>query len=141
MANSTYPFEVEKRLMFVTALINKLARIGVLTDTLVAAATSFQDLLDDIATALKVSGTSNFAYPEPTRILVRYLLAELAFMNSLGLIDDTITAALLTVRGTSAATDLRYLASAVITVTGFDATDEQYIEAAFGQASYTANLT
>lgn len=141
MANSTIEYSAEKRLMFVTALINKLARIGVLTDTLVAASTSFQDLLDDIATALVVSGTNNYLYPEPVRILVRYLLAELAFMNSLGLIDDTITAALLTVRGTSAATDLRYLASSVITINGYSASDESYIEAAFGQSSYTANMT
>ena len=82
MPQSVIDFSAEKRLLFGIALINKLARIGVLTDALVAAATSFQDLLDDLAAAFKVADVGEKYGPE-VKILIRAMSAELAWRFSL----------------------------------------------------------
>lgn len=141
MADSAIDYSQETRLMFVCAIINKLKRLGVLTDALVAAATSFQDLLDDIAAARFVASTTDSKYGEEVTILIRHLEAELKFMESIGLIDNTITTNLTTVNTASASTDLRYLAASKVTVNGFDAADERMAaEAAFGAVSYGSGL-
>jgi hypothetical protein len=140
MANSTINFANEQRCQGACSLINKLKRLGLLTDALVAAATSFQDLLDDIASALVVSGTTNDKYPPIAEQLVRYLLAELSFLNSIGQLSDSNVTSLTTVNTASAGTDLRYRFSSLVTDASFDPAREDYIEAAFGASSYSANL-
>lgn len=141
MAFSVVNYADETRLRFGVALVNRLARQGVLTDALVAAATRFQDLMDDIASAIFQTTTSNELYPEHVKVEVRYLLAELTFLNGLDILTDTVVTNLLTVRGTSAATDLRYNFSSLIADAAFDAADESFVEGAFGASAYTANLT
>src|SRR4051812_4362204 len=119
---STIPVEYEQRLVDLCFVINKLKRIGVLTTTLVAAATSVSDLIARAYAAL-VSGTIPL-YDVEVKINVRELEQGILLLQKLALIDDTIAAALTTVNTASAATDLRYLASNVVTINGFDATAE-----------------
>ena len=138
MANSTVPAETEHRLRFACALIVKLKRIGLLTDVLVAAATSFQDLLDDIVTAFGTTAVP--LYPQEVLIYIRGLEAELTFMQSLGLIDDTITTNLTTVNTADAATDLFYLAQSNIPDNAPARTDESFVEFAVGAVAYGSGL-
>lgn len=140
-SNSIVNYADETRLRFGVSLVNKLARQGVLTDVLVAAATSFQDLMDDIAAALFQTTTNNELYPEEVKTEVRYLLAELSFLNSIGVLTDSVVTSLTTVRGTAAVTDLRWNFYSYITDAGFDPADESFVEGAFGASAYTANLT
>jgi hypothetical protein len=72
MANSTINVADEKRAEFACSLINKGKRLGLLTDALVAGATSLQDLLDDIRTV----ANSATLHPE-VRHIFESLLAEL----------------------------------------------------------------
>lgn len=141
MAFSVVNYADETRLRFGVSLVNKLARQGILTDALVAAATSFQDLMDDIASAIFQTTTNNELYPEHIKTEVRYLLAELTFLNGLDILTDTVVTNLLTVRGTAAVTDLRWNFYSYITDASFDYTDESFVEGAFGASAYTANLT
>lgn len=140
MANSTINFANEQRCQWACGLINRLADLGLLTTTLVGNATSFQDLLDDLSSGLVISGTTNDKYPPIAKQLVRYLLAELSFLNSIGQLSDQNVADLTTVNTASASTDLRYRFSSLVTDASFDAARQDYIEAAFSASSYSANL-
>lgn len=122
----------EIRLKFICSTINKLARLGILTDSLVAAATGIDDLISDAKAAVFVSSTTNNAINEQHRMLLRAFESHIRFMQSLDILTDTIVTNLLTVRGTSAATDLRYLVSSNIIDANFSAADEFYTEEASG---------
>lgn len=132
MANSTIEVSYEKQLQWLCYGINKLARLGILTTTLVAAATSVADLIARAYTALGTAAVP--LYEVEARILVREFEQGILLLQKLALIDDTIAAALTTVNTASAATDLRYLASNVITLNGFDPAQEPLSDAVFAQS-------
>lgn len=140
MANSSVDYSVENRLRFACALIVKLNRIGLLTDALVAAATSFQDLLDDIVAAFFVGATTDAKYPNEVYIYIRALEAELTFMLNIGLLTNTIVTNLTTANTADAATDLFYCAQLPITADPPARTDESFVEWATGAIAYGANL-
>jgi hypothetical protein len=127
MANKLSP-DQEKRLWRGAMVINKLsdtANLGVysiLTPTLVAAATGVSNLIA-LAYAALVNGTTELFGPE-ARKLVEVFEQTIRDMESLGLIDDTITAALTTVNTASAATDLRYLIAGELSDTTLDVTKD-----------------
>lgn len=131
MGNSIINAADEKRAEFACGLINKAKRLGLLTDVLVAAATSFQDLLDDIR-ALAESAT---LHPS-LKFIYQALAAELKWLNGLDILSDSVVTSLTTVNTASAATDLRYNFSSLVQNPQFDASREDYIEAAFGATSY-----
>lgn len=127
MANKLSP-DQERRLWRGTMIINKLSDtsgVGVysiLTPTLVAAATSVTNLIA-LAYAALVSGSTELFGPE-ARKLVQVFEQTVRDMETLGLIDDTIAAALTTVNTASAATDLRFLISTELSDTTLDVTKD-----------------
>jgi len=120
MANKLSP-DQERRLWRGAMVINKLKDVyGVLTNTLVTNCTGVDDLIADTYAAL-VSGTIELFGPE-ARKLVEIFEQTVKDMQALGLIDDTIAAALTTVNTASASTDLRYLISSELSDTTLDCT-------------------
>ena len=93
----------EKQLLRFVPVLNKLCRLLIVTDALVAASTSASDMVARVYAALR-TGTSEKYPPEITKLVERFEQRVL-FMNKIGLINDTIVQAFLTARGTSAATD------------------------------------
>lgn len=127
MANKLSP-DQERRLWRGAMVINKLSDtsgIGVysiLTAALVTAVTGVSDLIADTYAAL-LSGTIEL-YPPEARKLVQVFEQVIRDMEALGLIDDTIAAALTTVNTASAATDLRYLIAGELSDTTLDVTKD-----------------
>lgn len=120
MANKLSP-DQERILWRYAILINILKdTYGILTNTLVTNCTSVSDLIADTYAAL-VSGTNELFGPE-ARLTVQNFEQGVRLMETLGLIDDTIAAALTTVNTASAATDLRYLISSELSDTSLDCT-------------------
>lgn len=116
----------ERSLYPMGTIINKLKRRGILTDVLVAAATGVSDLIADTYAALR-SGTIelyNGGDSSPELNLVRRFEQGIRRMEKKGLLTDVIVAALTTVNSASAATDLRYLVSSVLSDTTLDMTTE-----------------
>src|SRR5258706_11769134 len=107
MAVATLSPGTERTLFPFCAIVNKLKRRLILTDVLVAAATSTANLISRAYGALR-SGTIELYGPEELT-LVRRFEQHIKHMEKRGLINDTLTAALTTVNTASAATDLRYL--------------------------------
>lgn len=122
MAIATLAPEQERALFPFCAIVNKLKRRLILTDVLVAAATGISDLIADTFAALR-SGTTELFGPEELT-LVRRFEQHIRVMEDLGLITDTLAAALTTVNTASAATDLRYLVGGALTDTTLDVTSE-----------------
>lgn len=130
----------ENRMRFACSVINKLARKGVVTDAIVAAATTgVQDLIDRIAATI---GSNPQLYDETEKILVRHLIAEVKWAShtKIGILTDTIANNLLTIRGTAAGTDLRYCFSNQITDQNFDPANESFVEAVFSDVFYSSSL-
>lgn len=125
MANKLSP-DQERRLWRGAMVINKLSdtagvgTYGILTAALVTAVTGVSDLIADAYAAL-VSGSNELFGPE-ARKLVQVFEQTIRDMEALGLIDDTIAAALTTVNTASAATDLRFLISTELSDTTLDVT-------------------
>lgn len=126
MPNSSIAVAYEFLLMRTCPVINKLKRIGILTDAVVAAPTTggLASLITGIYAALR-SGNNELKPPEAT-MLVRVLEQQLNVAKRIGVITDAQVNGLLTVSGTNATTDLRFLIATPITQTGFDPTQEQY---------------
>jgi len=122
MAVATLSPDTERELFPFCAVVNKLKRRGILTDVLVAATLGVTALIADVYAALR-SGTIEL-YRQEDLMLVRRFEQHVLHMQKRGLINDTIAAALTTVNTASAATDLRYLVSSVLTNTNLDATSE-----------------
>lgn len=114
MAASTIGTPAEKALVTFPAICRKLKRNSILTDVLVTAVTGVDDLISDVFAALR-SGTIELFGPEMLA-LVRRFEQKVRLMKRLGLIDDTIAAALTTVNTADAATDLTYLVRGVETI-------------------------
>jgi hypothetical protein len=132
MANSLVNQSEQARLAFGCANINKCKRLGLLTDALVAAATSFQDLLDDIA-AIANAVTFNPSQYHHYEALVR----ELKWLNGKDILTDSVVTSLTTVNTASATTDLRYNFSVLLDdQAGFEAAREDYTESASGATAY-----
>lgn len=121
MPTDTIGPDNQKALIQFPAICRKLKRIGPLTDVLVAAATDVNDLIADAYAALR-SGTIELYGPE-VLALVRRFEQQIKLMQKLGLITDVLAAALTTVQGVDAATDLSYLVRGVITIS-YSATSE-----------------
>lgn len=113
----------ERALLPFGAIVNKLKRRGILTDVLVAAATSISDLIADTYAALR-SGTTELYRGEDLQ-LVRRFEQHIKHMEKKGLLTDVLVAALTTVNTASASTDLRYLVSSVLSDTNLDMTTER----------------
>jgi|SRR6185369_11501080 len=124
MANSVIPVAYERELMHFCSIINKLKRRLILTDVMAAASTSASDLVARLYAALR-SGTIELFKPEDLKLVERFEQRAL-FMAKLGKWTDVVVAAFTTVNTASAATDVRYSVSSLITETGFDATSEAY---------------
>jgi hypothetical protein len=114
--------EQERALLPFAAIMRKLKRQGVLTDVLVAASTSVNDLISDVRAALK-SGTTAL-YPGEIEKEVDRFEQHIRHMENLGLITDVLVAALTTVLGASASTDLLYLMTGALSDTSLVTTTE-----------------
>lgn len=118
----------EKTLQGACAIINKLARLGILNTTNVQAAATVAALIAAAYAAL-VSGTTQL-FPPEARALVRLFEQYMRQADKAGVfgVDATASAvtiaALLTVNTAALTTDLRFLFSSQITLPGFDATSE-----------------
>lgn len=124
MATSVIAPEYERQLIPFCSVVNKLKRLNILTNVLVAASTSPSDLIARAYAALR-SGTTELFGPEPLKLVQRFE-QKVKLMQRIGLLNDTIVGLLQTVNTVSASTDLRFIASTVITQPGFDATKEDY---------------
>lgn len=132
MGNSIINMSEEQRAKFGCSLVNKGKRLGLLTDALVAAATSFQDLLDDI----RAIADSNAINPS-MRFLFEALVRELKWLHGKDILTDSVVTGLTTVNTASAATDLRFLFSNLVQADAtFDPSREDYTAEASGATSY-----
>lgn len=130
MADSTLTggIGIEQTLRGACAIINKLARLGILNTTNVQAAATVAALIAAAYAAL-VSGTTQL-FPPEARALVRLFEQYMRQADKAGVfgVDATASAvtiaALLTVNTAALTTDLRFLFSSQITLPGFDATSE-----------------
>jgi len=132
MADSTIGIGAEKVLMEAPWVINKIKRMfgGTVFLTLVQASTTVDNLISRMYTALEVSGTTNEIYGKELRALCRIFEQYMNMGRKKGLFgadsttQDATIAAITTIGTASAATDLRYLFSSVITMNGYDETIE-----------------
>ena len=127
MPNSSIAVSYEFQMMRTCPVINKLKRIGILTDAVAAAPTTggVAQLISGIYAALRQAQGYDIKPTEAT-MLVRVLEQQLNVAKKLGVITDALVNALTTVNTVQAATDLRYLIALPITQTGFDPASEQY---------------
>ena len=133
MADSTLGAGAEKSLFGFCYLVNKIARkLGTTAaDVLVAASTTPQDLCTRVYAALRVAGTTNEVMGSEWRVLARAFEQYMLTATRLGLFGANLAAQttyiglLLTMRGTSATTDLRFSVSSKITHPNYDPTLEQ----------------
>lgn len=118
----------ETTLQGACAVINKLMRLGVITVAIVQAASDVEDLIARVYANLVTSTTQK--YSAESRALVRLFEQYMQQGKKAGLFGAdaaaiaTTIAALTTVNTAAATTDLRYLFSSKITLSGFDAASE-----------------
>jgi hypothetical protein len=133
MGNSIINVADEKRAEYGCSLINKAARLGLLTTGIVQAPTTggLQELLD----AIRAVADSK-AFNPANRFIFEALVRELKWLNGLDILSDTIVNNLLTVNTASAATDLKYNFSSLVNNPNFDPAREDYVCEASGATSY-----
>lgn len=132
MANDKIDKNYQEQFQWAVQTGNKLGRIGVMTDALLAAATGVSDLIADLYAALKVGATANDKYDPDVRIGVRYFEQSVRLLEKLGKIDDTKVAALTDWNSADADTSLRHLFAQFVNINGFDKTAEaQAFDAVF----------
>lgn len=126
----------EERLKWGCSLVNKGKRLGLLTDVLVAAATTFQSLLTAIdAKALDATLHDNLMKQDLDEFRLA-LKRELTYLRGLGKLSDTVIGNLVTVNTGTTVTDLRYGFYNYISDANFDKTREDFVTSGVGATSY-----
>lgn len=136
MSDSVINQASEDRLKGGCSLINKGKRLGLLTDVLVAAATTFQSLLTAIdAKEIDATLHDNLLKQDIDEFRLA-LKRELSYVRGLGKLSDTIIGNLVTVNTGTAVTDLAYAFYHYISDANFDKTREDFVSSGVGATSY-----
>lgn len=132
----------EDRLKWGVVWVNKGKRLGLLTDVLVAAATTLATLLSAIdAKAIDATLHDNLMKQDADEFR-NGLKRELTYLKGLkggagtSLLSDTLIGNLTTVNTAAAVTDLRHLFALNISDANFDRTREDFMQSGVGATSY-----
>lgn len=131
---ATMPLEKEQVLAMAVRCGNRINRMfgASAFDTLIAGASSFDDLISDLYANLLTGTISKF--PKEVKITLQHLEQGLKYLHLIGKLTDSQVTSATDWDTASADTSLRYLFTQWITLNGFSATDEGDIDAVFSQA-------